>query len=126
MSHPPAAALRPRSAAILAGSRDADKPRGSRLSARFALLGEDQAGSTMSAEFNIVEAGIADIREALDNGTVTSVELVAACLNRIAHYDRHGIQLNAVPVLNGDMFEEARASDRRRANGQSLGPLDGI
>jgi len=80
----------------------------------------------MSAEFNIVEAGIAETSDALDRGIVTSVELVAACLNRIAHYDRHGIQLNAVPVLNGRMFDEARESDRRRAAGRSLGPLDGI
>jgi amidase len=80
----------------------------------------------MSTDFNIVEAGIADIGAALDRGTVTSVELVAACLNRIGYYDRHGIRLNAVPVLNSDMFAEALASDRRRANGQALGPLDGI
>jgi amidase len=80
----------------------------------------------MSAEFSIVEAGISDIRRALDQGIVTSVELVAACLNRIAAYDRHGIQLNAVPVLNPDLFAEAQASDRRRAAGQSRGPLDGI
>jgi amidase len=80
----------------------------------------------MTAEFNIVEASIAEIRAALDRGTVTSVELVAAYLNRIAHYDRHGIQLNAVPVLNPEMFAEAEAADRRRLEGRTLGPLDGI
>ncbi|CAN7672563.1 amidase [Mesorhizobium sp. LjNodule214] len=75
---------------------------------------------------HIVEASIADLRQALEDGTVTSVELVAAYLRRIAHYDRHGIALNAVPVLNPDMFEEAAASDRRRREGAALGPLDGI
>ena len=75
---------------------------------------------------NIVEASIADLRRALEDGTVTSVELVAAYLRRIAHYDRHGIALNAVPVLNPKMFEEAEASDRRRRAGKALGPLDGI
>src|SRR5690349_194079 len=80
----------------------------------------------MSGEFHVVEAGIAEIRRALEAGTVTSVELVAAYLNRIAGYDRHGIQLNAVPVLNPDLFAEALASDRRRAIGRTLGPLDGI
>lgn len=74
----------------------------------------------------LVEASIADLRRALEDGTVTSVELVGAYLRRIAHYDRHGIALNAVPVLNPKMFEEAAASDRRRRNGASLGPLDGI
>ncbi len=80
----------------------------------------------MSAGFNIVEAGISDLRRALDAGIVTSVELVAAGLNRIAFYDRHGIQLNAVPVLNPEMFANALEADRRRAAGRSLGPLDGI
>ena len=80
----------------------------------------------MSSEFNIVEADIAGIRRALDAGRVTSVELVAAYLNRIAFYDRSGIRLNAVPVLNPEMFAEALAADERRAAGRPLGPLDGI
>ena len=74
----------------------------------------------------VVEASIGTLREALQAGETTSVGLVAAYLNRIACYDRHGISLNAVPVLNPEMFTEARASDLRRARGESLGPLDGI
>ncbi len=77
-------------------------------------------------DLHLVEASIADLRRALEDGTVTSVELVGAYLRRIVHYDRHGIALNAVPVLNPKMFEEAAASDRRRRNGAMLGPLDGI
>ncbi|RWM24571.1 amidase [Mesorhizobium sp.] len=75
---------------------------------------------------SLVEASIADLRRALEEGTVTSVELVGAYLRRIAHYDRHGIALNALPILNPKMFEEAQASDRRRREGKTLGPLDGI
>lgn len=75
---------------------------------------------------SVVEASIADLRRALEGGTVTSVELVAAYLRRIAYYDRHGIALNAVPVLNPKMFEEAAASDLRRRKGVTLGPLDGV
>ena len=74
----------------------------------------------------IVEASIGDLREALQAGRTSSVALVAAYLSRIAYFDRHGITLNAVPVLNPAMFEEARASDLRRQRGESLGPLDGI
>ncbi|RFZ87310.1 amidase [Shinella sp. WSJ-2] len=74
----------------------------------------------------VVEASIAELREALETGETTSVGLVAAYLNRIAFYDRHGIALNAVPVLNPDMFADARAADLRRARGETLGPLDGI
>ncbi|UCI06340.1 amidase [Mesorhizobium sp. B1-1-8] len=77
-------------------------------------------------DLHLVEASIADLRRALEDGTVTSVELVGAYLRRIAHYDRHGIALNALPILNPNMFEEAAASDRRRRKGSVLGPLDGI
>jgi amidase len=80
----------------------------------------------MGSSFHLIEAGIAEIRAALEAGTVTSVELVAAYLNRIAHYDRQGIRLNAVPVFNPQMFEDALASDQRRAAGRPIGPLDGI
>lgn len=75
---------------------------------------------------NVVEASIAELRAALASGRTTATTLVALYLERIAAYDRHGPVLNAVPVLNPDMFEEARASDRRRASGTLLGPLDGI
>ena len=80
----------------------------------------------MAFEFPVVEKTIAELRAALDSGVVTSVELVAGYLNRIGFYDRHGITLNAVPILNPDMFIDARASDERRARGAALSPLDGI
>src|SRR5262249_2376621 len=75
---------------------------------------------------HLLESSIAELLSALDEGTVTSVELVAAYLNRVAFYDRHGIRLNAIPVLNPNMFEDAKAADMRRRRGESLGPLDGI
>jgi amidase len=80
----------------------------------------------MSSDFSVVEKSVAEIRAALDAGTVSSVELVAAYLNRIGFYDRHGITLNAVPVLSPAMFADARASDERRARGEVLSRLDGI
>jgi amidase len=76
--------------------------------------------------FGVTEASIAELRSALDIGIVTSVELVMSYLNRIAFYDRHGIQLNSVPVLNPAAFEEARAADLRRSRGEVLSSLDGI
>ena len=78
------------------------------------------------ATFTIVDASIDELARALASGTVTSVGLVARYLNRIAFYDRRGIRLNAVPVLNPKVFADAAASDARRASGQSLGLLDGI
>lgn len=75
---------------------------------------------------NVVEASIADLRTALIAGKVESVDLVQACLDRIARYDRAGLCLNAVPVLNPAALDDARASDVRRQAGHALGPLDGI
>ena len=75
---------------------------------------------------SVVEASIAQLRTALERGETTSVELVAAYLDRIAYFDRHGIRLNAVPVLNPGVFAEARASDERRADGRTLSALDGV
>ena len=74
----------------------------------------------------LVEASLADLAAALDQGRTTAVALVAQCLQRIAAYDRVGPCLNAVPVLNPAAFAEAHASDLRRLRGQTLSPLDGI
>lgn len=75
---------------------------------------------------DVVEADIAGLREALESGETTSVELVRAHLERIAAYDSGGIRLNAVVVMNPDALDDAAASDRRRSEGRPLGPLDGI
>lgn len=74
----------------------------------------------------VVEKSIQDLREALQSGQTTSANLVTVYLARIKAYDRQGICLNAVPILNPDALADARASDERRARGQTLGPLDGI
>ncbi len=74
----------------------------------------------------LVETSIAELRRALEDGRTTSEALVSAYLERIDHYDRGGIRLNALVVMNPDALDEARASDRRRAEGKVLGPLDGI
>ncbi len=76
--------------------------------------------------FDVVEASIADLRRALEAGETTSEELVTAYLARIDAYDAAGPRLNAVVVRNPSALEEARASDERRARGETLGPLDGI
>ncbi|PHN17100.1 amidase [Pseudomonas sp. ICMP 561] len=77
---------------------------------------------------NVTEASIADLRAALESGQTTAVELVEAYLARIDAYDGPDTPtaLNAVVVRNPQAIAEAQASDARRANGQTLGPLDGI
>lgn len=77
---------------------------------------------------DVVDASIADLRAALENGTATSVELVTAYLARIDAYDgpETSTALNAVIVRSPDALADARASDARRASGTTLGALDGI
>lgn len=74
---------------------------------------------------DVVELSISEMLEALDAGTVTSVDLVCAYLNRIAYYDQTGLCLHALAVLNPHVLEDAAASDARRRAGNA-GPLEGI
>ena len=72
---------------------------------------------------NVHEASIADLRDALDSGSATSVELLDAYLARISAYDP---ELNALVVPDPGARAAAEASDERRRAGRTLGPLDGI
>jgi amidase len=74
---------------------------------------------------DVVELSIAEMLKALEAGTVTSVQLVCAYLNRIAYYDRTGLCLHAIAVLDPTCLEQAAASDARRRAGLA-GPLEGI
>lgn len=75
------------------------------------------------ARVEVHEASIAQLRDALERGHVTAVELLEAYLARIEAFD--GL-LNAIVVANPDARADAAASDTRRAAGRTHGPLDGI
>lgn len=80
----------------------------------------------MSENYPVVDKSIAELREALEAGEVTSVALVQSYLHRIAVYDQSGIHLNALVELNPEALADAEASDARRTAGQLRGPLEGI
>ena len=63
------------------------------------------------SQFNVVEAGIADMQSAMASGRVTSRELVQQYLTRIATYDK---KLNAVVTVNPNALREAEERDRER------------
>ncbi|WP_345800355.1 amidase [Microbacterium sp. AZCO] len=77
---------------------------------------------------DVVEAGVAQLRAALESGEATAVDLVRAYLARIDAYDEADTDtaLNAVVVRNPEALAEAEASDARRRAGEVRGPLDGI
>ncbi|QHF04306.1 amidase [Pseudomonas asturiensis] len=76
----------------------------------------------------VTEVSIAELRAALESGRTTAVELVQAYLARIDAYDgpHTATALNALVIPNPEALAEARASDARRAKGETLGPLEGI
>lgn len=75
---------------------------------------------------SIVDAPISALTTALATHRTTAVDLALSHLLRIATYDIRNTALNSTPLLNPHIFDEAAASDARRAAGTSLGPLDGI
>ena len=75
------------------------------------------------APFSIVEATIPEMRAAMEQGRVTSRELVIQCLTRIATFDK---KLNAVMTVNPRALADADARDRERRDGKVRGPLHGI
>jgi amidase len=62
----------------------------------------------------------------LDAGEITSAALTHAYLDRIEAIDRRGPRLQSILALNPDAAAQAKASDARRAAGNTLGPLDGV
>jgi amidase len=70
----------------------------------------------------------AEIIEQLNDGRLTSSQLVDVLLSRIEALDplETVIQLNAVAAISSDVREVARERDDERARGISLGPLHGL
>jgi amidase len=71
----------------------------------------------------VATSGIAELRAAMDDGTLTSEELTIHLLRRIRALDGH---LGSVIELDPAALDEARAADARRAAGAATGSLDGI
>lgn len=73
--------------------------------------------------FTVVDATIPEMRAAMEQGRVTSKELVRECLVRIATYEK---RLNGVMSVNPRALEDAEARDVERAQKKIRGPLHGI
>src|SRR5687768_6609164 len=81
------------------------------------------APRTAAATFSVVEASIADLKTALEQGRTTSRAMVQQYLIRIATYED---RLNAIVAVNPEALAIADSLDRLRARGVILGPLHGI
>jgi len=76
-----------------------------------------------TAAFDVVEASIPDMQRAMQEGRVSSRELVQQYLTRIALYEN---TLNPTITVNPRALEIAEALDAERAAGHVRGPLHGI
>jgi amidase len=92
--------------------------------ATIALLLSAQSPTPATKQpFTVVESNIREIQTAMQQGRITSREIVLQYLTRIATYED---KLNAVIAVNPHALEEAEARDRERTAGKIRGPLHGI
>ena len=76
--------------------------------------------------FTVVEAGVADLQAAMEEGRTSAQGLVEAYLARIRAIDQQGPRLNAILELNPDALEVAKGLDRERKAKGPRGPMHGI
>ncbi len=70
------------------------------------------------------ELGIGELRQGLESGAFSALEITSRLLERI---EETNPDLNAFLTVTGEQARgQAAASDQRRLEGKSLGPLDGI
>ena len=96
------------------------------LLAVLAVAGCTSPTGAPGSGFEVAEASIPDLRAALEDGRVTSAQLVDLYLARIEAYDRRGPALNTIIRLNPLAREQAEALDAERAAGTVRGPMHGI
>ncbi len=87
------------------------------------LILHAQNNRASAPSFNVVEAGIPAMRTAMEEGRITSRDLVTQYLVRIALYED---KLHAAITVNRLALQEADERDRERAQGHVRGPLHGI
>jgi amidase len=76
-----------------------------------------------SQTFEVEEATISQVHDAMKAGRLTCRALVDQYLKRIEAYDKNGPAINAIVLLNPDVEKEADALDRRFAQSGLTGPL---
>ena len=85
-----------------------------------------QAQPPQPAPFQLDEATIADVHEAMKRGTLSARALVERYLARIEAYDQAGPKLNAIILVNPKALADAEALDAEYKRTGKLRPLHGI
>jgi len=87
------------------------------------LLAASPLLAQTQAPFEVEEATISQVHEAMRAGRLTCRALVDQYLERIRAYDKNGPAINAIVLLNPDAPKEAAELDRRFAQSGLTGPL---
>jgi amidase len=79
-------------------------------------------------EIDVVSLTASNARALLEEGTITSVDLVKLYLAQIAKHNHQGARLNAIisTAPRSKVLELARQLDQERAERKIRGPLHGI
>ncbi|MFO7927028.1 MAG: amidase [Halobacteriota archaeon] len=80
----------------------------------------------MTGKFELIEATIDEIHDAMVSGDLSSEELVSRYLARIDAYDRNGPELNGIVTINEDAIDRAAELDEILSADGLVGPLHGI
>lgn len=98
------------------------------LAAVFAgvVAAQGPSGQAPNRHVAVEELTILELQAAMTERRVTSREITAAYLARIAAYDKQGPALNAMIAMNPKALAQAEALDRERATTGPRGPLHGI
>ena len=87
------------------------------------LLSSCTSADAVEERFDVVETTIPEMQRAMEEGRLTSRQLVEAHLLRIALYEE---RVNAAIAINANALAEADRLDQERAEGRVRGPLHGI
>ncbi len=91
-----------------------------------AQTSDTDGGQRARPSFEVVEASISDIHDAMSAGKLTAEELVQLYLDRIEAYDKQGPSINAIITINPNALARAEELDQVFATKGMIGPLHGI
>jgi amidase len=91
-----------------------------------ALAGALGVAQAATPSLNLETLTGTEAEKLMQEGKLTSVELVRAYLARINALNKAGPGLNAVTQINPDVMAEAKRADRERERHKSLGPAMGL
>ena len=82
----------------------------------------------MSGKFDPLSTTASQLEQMLDNGDLTSVQLLEEYFDQIEKHNKNGLSLNAIISLASreKAFDSAKALDKERSKSIKRGPLHGI